>query len=63
MHFDTTITLGSILTLVASVGTLIVGLWHFSRRVDKIEWRSEMMWRYFSKRWGTNGGVNDEEKK
>lgn len=62
MQFDGTITLGSILTLLGCVVTLVIGLWHFSRRVDKIEWRSEMMWRYFSSKWGTNGIKDKDEK-
>lgn len=60
MRFDATITLGSILTLGGCVITLVIGLWHFSRRIDQIEWRSELMWKWFQRRYGING--EKEEK-
>jgi hypothetical protein len=53
--FDGTITLGSVLTLVGCVGTLVVGMWKFGQRIDNLEWRVGLMWRIFERRFGANG--------
>ena len=55
MTFDATITLGSLLTLVACVGTVALGILHFNKRIDLLEWRLDLVWRWFQKRYGPNG--------
>jgi hypothetical protein len=50
--FDTTITLGNVLTLL-SVLVGFIGLWMSAiRRLDRLETRMEILWKHFSRHFG-----------
>lgn len=49
MHFDTTINLGNILTIIGGLGTLAALHMQNIRRLDKIEARVEVVYQWFVK--------------
>lgn len=49
MHFDFTITAGNIITLVATLGSLVLFAWRLSWRMAKMELKFDMVWDWFKR--------------
>ena len=49
MHWDGTITLGNVITVVSTLFALLGVAWKFGRRFDILELRVNMIWAWFKK--------------
>jgi hypothetical protein len=57
MHFDPTVNLGNIISLVIMLGTLSLSLFKLFRMMDKMQWKMNMIWRWYCK----ERGIDDDE--
>ena len=62
MHFDSTVTLGSLLTLTVNVVAILIVAWRIGLRFEKMEWKVNLIWRSYAKEHDLGNG-NGEEKK
>lgn len=49
MIFDPTLTLGNVLTLLTMLGGAAVFWIRLVRRLDRIDWKVHMIWRWYQK--------------
>lgn len=57
MTIDPTITVGNILSALLVIGTVLAAAWKISIQVTHIQWKTDMIWKWYAREHGidTNG--------
>ena len=55
MKFDLTVTFGALINLVTFLLALGISTWRILSRIEKIEWKTEMIWQWYKKEHDING--------
>lgn len=62
MTFDPTLTLGNVLTLIGLLGGALTFWVGMVRRLDRIEWKMDMLWKWYQHEHGINGDHGPEDR-
>jgi len=55
MTFDPTITLGHLISGLISISAIFVALWRLKLQLDKLQWKMNLIWRWYAKTHKLNG--------
>ena len=61
-QIDPTISLGNIIGALAAVGSVVVATWRISGKLNRMQWKLNLIWKWYSKEHGIdNDEVKDDE--
>ncbi len=60
MHFEPTVSFGNVLSIVIVIVSVLGAVWKVSLLLQKMQWKMDMIWKWYSKEHGING--NDDKK-
>ena len=49
MTLEPTITVGNVISIVSTIGALVVFGWRMSARFEKLDWKVSMIWKWYAK--------------
>ncbi len=55
MSFDGTITVGNLITIAVTIGSVGMAVWKISIRLQKMEWKMGFIWKQYAKEHKLNG--------
>jgi hypothetical protein len=61
MHWDMTVTLGNVLTILTTVSGLGVLAWRLFSELQRMKWKLDLIWRWYAKEHGLEGSDNSKD--
>jgi uncharacterized membrane protein len=55
MHFEPTVTIGNIGSVVIVILSAIIAVWRVSIQLQKMQWKMDMIWKWYKKEHNIDG--------
>lgn len=59
MQFDTTVSLGNILSVLSVIGALLIASSRIIGKINKLQWKMSLIWKWYAKEHGIDS-ADDE---
>lgn len=60
-NIDPTISLGNIIGSLAAIGSVLVAAWRLSIKLNRMQWKLNMIWKWYSREHGIDDGSDEDE--